>query len=69
MKVVSIGPDAVALKIASAADHVGSLTPAELQQSHVSADLLSVFERYAKKVSAIVAPADLEKGGSGPSGP
>jgi thiamine phosphate synthase YjbQ (UPF0047 family) len=53
MKVVSIGPDGFALKIASRADHVASLTPEELEQNDVSADLLSTFERYAKKVSSM----------------
>ncbi|WP_158801080.1 hypothetical protein [Acidisoma sp. L85] len=46
MKVVSIGPDAVALEIDSASDHVGSLTPEQMARSHVSDAVVAIYRRY-----------------------
>lgn len=53
MKVVSIGPDGFALKIASSADHVASLTTAELQSKNVGAGLLSMFQHYVQQVASM----------------
>ena len=46
MRVISIGPDAVALKIDSASDHVRLLTPEELAQNHVSDAVVTIYRNY-----------------------
>jgi hypothetical protein len=58
MKVVSIGPDGFALKIASCDDHVASLTTADLQSKNVGAGLLSIFQQYAEQVASMSQPPE-----------
>ena len=59
MKVVSLGPDGFALKIASSADHVASLTTEELYRKNVGGELLSIFQHYVQQLASMKGRAGL----------